>query len=242
MSALLINWPSDLSTYLPWVSLVAGVGGSLHCVGMCGGLVTATCDGSKDVVRYQVGRLLGYLMLGILAGALGSFLKFDERPFYFSLIPGLLVGIIFLYWGIQNFRGKKAEMPTPKFLSRLYQNLWLKLVAKNRNLSKAFFTGLISIFLPCGLLYGVLLGTVSLEHRHEAMISMLFFWLGTLPSMILAPAIVQKLIRPLKAKLPKAFGVGLMVLGISTITVRMVKMHDFYSVDTSSMSVKKSCH
>jgi sulfite exporter TauE/SafE len=238
----LINLPTDLSTFLPWVSLVAGVGGSLHCVGMCGGLVTATCEGSKDVMRYQLGRLLGYLSLGIVAGTLGSFLKFEERPLYVSLIPGLLVGIIFLYWGIQNFRGKKAEMPTPKFLSRLYQNLWLKLVAKNKNFSKAFFTGLISIFLPCGLLYGVLLGTVSLEHRHEAMISMLFFWLGTLPSMVLAPAIVQKLIRPLKAKLPRAFGVGLMVLGISTISVRMVKMHDFYNSEHDKAVVKKSCH
>jgi sulfite exporter TauE/SafE len=209
---------------------------------MCGGLVTATCEGSKDVMRYQLGRLLGYLSLGIVAGTLGSFLKFEERPLYVSLIPGLLVGIIFLYWGIQNFRGKKAEMPTPKFLSRLYQNLWLKLVAKNKNFSKAFFTGLISIFLPCGLLYGVLLGTVSLEHRHEAMISMLFFWLGTLPSMVLAPAIVQKLIRPLKAKLPRAFGVGLMVLGISTISVRMVKMHDFYNSEHDKAVVKKSCH
>ena len=238
----MINLPTDLSTFLPWVSLVAGVGGSLHCVGMCGGLVTATCEGSKDVMRYQLGRLLGYLSLGIVAGTLGSFLKFEERPLYVSLIPGLLVGIIFLYWGIQNFRGKKAEMPTPKFLSRLYQNLWLKLVAKNKNFSKAFFTGLISIFLPCGLLYGVLLGTVSLEHRHEAMISMLFFWLGTLPSMVLAPAIVQKLIRPLKAKLPRAFGVGLMVLGISTISVRMVKMHDFYNSEHDKAVVKKSCH
>ena len=150
MSAQLVNLFAEFKTYLPWVSFVAGVGGSLHCVGMCGGLVTASCEKSHDVFRYQVGRLLGYLLLGAFAGVLGSFLNFGSLTGYYSLIPALSIGLLFIYWGVQNLRGKKAELPVPKFFSKLYTKLWMKLVHKNQNLTKAFFTGLISIMLPCG--------------------------------------------------------------------------------------------
>ena len=139
-------------SYLPWVSFLAGLGGSLHCVGMCGGLVTATCQKSHDIARYQVGRLMGYLILGFFAGILGNIFTIQEANPKLTLIPGLFLGALFLFWGIQNYRGKKAELPMPKFLSRLYTSLWLRLIQKNQNASKAFFTGLISLFLPCGLL------------------------------------------------------------------------------------------
>ena len=75
MSGLSINM-IDVQHFFPWVSFLAGLSGSLHCVGMCGGLVTASCDKEKDVFRYQVGRLLGYMAIGAFAGFLGSFIKF----------------------------------------------------------------------------------------------------------------------------------------------------------------------
>ena len=187
-------------SYLPWVSFLAGLGGSLHCVGMCGGLVTATCQKSHDIARYQVGRLMGYLILGFFAGILGNIFTIQEANPKLTLIPGLFLGALFLFWGIQNYRGKKAELPMPKFLSRLYTSLWLRLIQKNQNASKAFFTGLISLFLPCGLLYGLVLGIVTFEHSFHALFTMFFFWLGTLPSMVLAPSIIQKFLKPLKLK------------------------------------------
>lgn len=220
-----INDLSEIKNYLPWVSFVAGLGGSLHCVGMCGGLVTATCEKSHDVFRYQVGRLLGYLILGAFAGFLGNLLNFESTPVYISLLPAMSIGLLFIYWGIQNFQGKKAEIPTPKFLSKVYSKLWMKLVHKNQNFTKAFFTGLISIMLPCGLLYGVVLGTVALQHTSEALTSMFFFWLGTVPSMVAAPGIIQKFLKPLKAKLPKTYAISLMTIGVMTISFRMAKLH-----------------
>jgi sulfite exporter TauE/SafE len=226
LSGQLISWLGEAKFYFPWISFLAGLGGSLHCVGMCGGLVTATCEKSNDVFRYQIGRLLGYLTLGGLAGIVGSYLNFKNVHPLISLIPAIFIGLLFIYWGLQNYRGKKAEIPAPKLFSRIYTDLWRKLVQKNKNFTKAFFTGLISIFLPCGLLYGVVLGTLAFQHVHEAMFSMFFFWLGTVPSMVVAPGIVQHLIRPLKSKLPKTFAVSLMLIGVMTITVRMMKIHE----------------
>jgi sulfite exporter TauE/SafE len=239
LSGLLANFQN----YFPWVSFIAGVGGSLHCVGMCGGLVTASCEKSKDIFRYQLGRLLGYLLLGLFAGFLGSLIKFENATPAIVILPGLTIGILFLYWGIQNWRGKKAELPMPKFMSKFYTFLWNKLVYKNMSFSKSFFTGLISIFLPCGLLYGIVLGGVALQHPMMALFSMFFFWLGTLPSMVLAPHVFQKILNPLRSKLPKTYAVSLIMIGLMTVSFRMVKYYELQNKNgENSQVMEHHCH
>jgi uncharacterized protein len=244
LSAQLINWLSEAKSFFSWVSFIAGLGGSLHCMGMCGGLVTATCERSTEVFRYQVGRLLGYLLLGIFAGVIGNFLDFKSVNPLVSLIPAIFIGVLFIFWGYQNYRGKKAELPAPKILSRLYTKLWQNLVQKNKNISKAFFTGFISIFLPCGLLYGVVLGTVAMQHTHEAILSMFFFWLGTVPSMVVAPAFVQRIVSPFKSQLPKTYAISLVLIGVMTISLRMVKVHEMQSIpkEAAEVHLPSTCH
>lgn len=239
LSDLLINFQN----FFPWVAFIAGLGGSLHCVGMCGGLVTASCDKNKDIIRYQLGRLLGYLALGLFAGYLGSLVKFESQSPIITIIPGLFIGLLFLYWGIQNWRGKKAELPMPKFMSHFYSFLWKKLVYKNMSFSKSFFTGLISIFLPCGLLYGVVLGGVAVQHPLMALISMFFFWLGTVPSMILAPHVLRKILDPLKTKIPRTYGATLILMGVLTVSFRVVTYYDLHSkAKTKNTTQERMCH
>jgi sulfite exporter TauE/SafE len=241
LSDQLINTLGEIRSYLPWISFVAGLGGSLHCVGMCGGLVTATCDKSYDVIRYQMGRLIGYLGLGAVAGLIGGYFNLGTIHPLLSLAPALLIGFLFIFWGYQNYRGKRAEIPTSKFLSKLYTKLWMSFVQKNKNFTKAFFTGLISIFLPCGLLYGIVLGTVSLQHGHEAILSMFFFWLGTVPSMVIAPKIIQRLLKPFKAKLPKTYAISLIVIGLLTISFRIGSVVR-QSPEHKNHKTEMSCH
>ncbi len=249
MWAQLANLLVEVKTYIPWVSFVAGVGGGLHCVGMCGGLVATSCDKSHDIFRYQVGRLLGYLLLGACAGLLAQLLQIDSLP-YFSLVTAIMMGALFIYWGAQNYFGKKAEIPVPQLLSKVYVKLWVRLVQKNNHLSKSFFTGLISILLPCGLLYGVVLGTVALQNTGEALLSVFFFWLGTVPSMVMAPGIIHKLLRPIKAKLPKTYAICLMMIGVMTISFRIAGLQDHgpqrgptqEARSTSAETSVKQCH
>lgn len=221
------------------LSLIAGFGGSIHCVGMCGGLVTATCERSNDVFRYQAGRLLGYMILGAFAGVIGNFLSFKNYPPGISLIPAVFMGLIFIYMGLRKFMNKKFEVPLPGFLKKFYFALWDKLVKTNRGVSRSFFVGLISIMLPCGLLYGVALGTVALQSLPLSLASVFFFWLGTLPSMIVAPELFRKILKPLSMKLPKTSAVALMMLGLITISVRVVKFEQNSHAATSSASSSK---
>ncbi len=238
--AHLVNWFSEIKSFLPWVSFIAGLGGSLHCAGMCGGLVTASCEKSGDVFRYQFGRLIGYLILGGVAGGLGQFLSVKNAHPLFSLVPAIFIGVLFIYWGIQNLYGKKAELPGARFLGGLYSKLWPLFVQKNRNFTKSFFIGLISIFLPCGLLYGVVLGTVAFQHIHEVFFAMFFFWLGTVPSMVVAPHLIQRIIRPLKSKLPKTFAISLIAIGVLTVSFRVVRFESSHHEKQGEH--KMSCH
>lgn len=236
MDLLNINF-STLSSLIPWVAFIAGLGGSLHCVGMCGGLVTASCSQGSDIFRYQIGRLIGYMVLGIVGAVLGEMFHFGGHPFM-SLLSAIVIGLMFIFWGLESLIGKRQILKEThplrrlpgQFLSKTYGSLWKKLVFKNATFTRSFFTGLVSIFLPCGLLYGVVISQVALvqatHQYHQVFIAMIFFWAGTLPSMVFAPKIFQKILRPLKEKLPKAFAVTLMVIGLTTITYRVIHYNE----------------
>jgi uncharacterized protein len=219
---------AQISTYAPYVSFIAGLTGSLHCLGMCGGLVTASCGQGQGVFRYQLGRLLGYLSLGIVASFAGQAMTFTWGP----LISALLMGLTFIYWGAQNFRRKHASVPAPKIFGRWYKKLW--------GFSKArpFFLGLISILLPCGLLYGIVVSTLALSGLAQVSLSIFTFWLGTLPALVAAPTLLHKFIGPLRQQLPRAYGVGLILIGLLTISQRI----DFTKNTHATVPEKHSCH
>lgn len=240
--------------FLPWVSLVAGLSGSLHCAGMCGGLVTASCSNGTDVVRYQFGRLAGYMVLAGIGAAIGSVLKTAYHP-ALSLFTAVMLGGFFILWGIESYLGKKTNLSSKvsskigRLSGAFYGKIWKRFIYKNETMTKSFFTGLASIFLPCGLLYGVVLSQAALAHSASEIahvfFSMFFFWLGTLPAMIFAPQLFKKILIPLKERLPKVFAMGLILIGLVTIGVRVKDVDSAWAGEkaggTKTMSAPR-CH
>ena len=65
-------------------AIIVGLLGSSHCIGMCGGIVSAFSMGIADDLRsapkslfsyqlaYNSGRICSYVLVGLLAGTLGS--------------------------------------------------------------------------------------------------------------------------------------------------------------------------
>lgn len=232
----------DLSTeFLPIASFIAGLSGSLHCVGMCGGLVTASCSGGKDVLKYQVGRLLGYAIIGSVAWFLGNAISGVISFQWGPLISGLFMGALFIYWGVQSYQGKKAELPLPGFLRSSYQFIFRNYVSKTHGL-RSFVIGLISIMLPCGLIYGLIIAALALGNYEQMMLSLLFFWLGTLPAMIGAPQLVKKILDPMRKKLPKAYAVIFIVIGMATIVGRLNHLPQDSEVSSSIDGEIHKCH
>lgn len=188
---------------------------------MCGGLVASTCSEKGDIFRYQLGRGLGYLVMGALAGGFGYLLDLKSLPLGVRLIPPFFLGGLFIYWGVQNLRMKRVPMRLPKFFSRTYSKLWGRYVSGRDLRERSFFIGLFSIFLPCGMLYGVVISTLAFQSPWMGMMAMFAFWLGTLPAMVIAPSIIRKILAPLRLRLPKLYSSALIIIGILTISFRV---------------------
>ena len=203
------------------MSFLIGLGGSLHCLAMCGGLVTATTKNQAEIFRYQLGRLISYGLIALLSGTLSKLILGQLKHPMLAIIPSLLIGSLFIFWGLKQLIGDLKELPMPGILKKTYQHVWGKFILHTHESWRGFFVGLISIFLPCGLLYGATLGLATAEHPTKALFAMFFFWLGTLPSMILFPKFFQNLIAPLKKRMPKTLGILVLTFGLMTVSFRL---------------------
>lgn len=212
--------------FFPLVALLAGLSGSFHCLGMCGGLVAASCQNRKNIFEYQFGRLIGYLILGWFSGLFGPLLHFKDLPSHYMLFPGAMMGILFIYWGIRELHIFKFnfQVALPLRLEKIYFHLWSSNQKIKSRTPRSFLTGLISIFLPCGLLYSMALAAALLGNPIYSAISLFSFWLGTLPAMALAPQLLNKFLTPLKINLPRAYAIGLIGLGLMTVGSRAYQL------------------
>jgi uncharacterized protein len=237
--ALYNSFYQHLNSVAWGAAFVAGLAGSLHCIGMCGGLVTASTRSTSDIAIYQVGRLLAYMILGFMAGSLGQVFKLQNIHPILSYLPTFFIGALFILWGLSSLWQKSFHVPLPKFLQKFYQHFWIKAVNTKAQMWRSFVTGFISIFLPCGFLYGIILGTIALQNAWLSSSVMFFFWLGTLPSMSLAPKMVQKVLSPLKKQRPKIYAFCLIFLGLITISWRSTALDLKVK---STVEPQASCH
>lgn len=193
------------------LALSAGFTGSFHCIGMCGPLVALHGHGNnwKNLVQYQIGRLISYALLGTISGALGSRLGWSLTQLGF-VQRGILIlfGVLLIGLGLLSLFKKNPHF---EFLGHLSQKIskvtffqsWPSLTA-----------GGLSAFLPCGYLYAFVLASASLASSGWSAMFMAFFWLGTLPGLWASGWIVQALGRRTSGKLALATPLFLMVLGI----------------------------
>jgi sulfite exporter TauE/SafE len=153
-----------------------GLASSLHCVGMCGGIsvlfgYSPGC-GAQAASRTQAmlhgGRIISYMSLGALAGAVGS-------TALVGLDPG--TGHFLLRWAAALSLGwiglaMVGLIPSPAFLA-------------HAGLPRPAMR-LILRLLPCGMVYGALLFAMFAGTALGGALVMLGFGLGTLPALIVA--------------------------------------------------------
>ena len=183
-------------------ALILGLLASAHCAGMCGGLQTALQQPSvlrsaNEIVRHglilNAGRLTTYCVAGALIAAGGAgFLQALDLPQitqavrYFTALLLILMGYQFLFSRHKPFA----------VVERLGGTLW-QVVSKHMSAdnSRAPFTafkrGIAWGFLPCGLVYAVLLTTLFSAGPLQGGLVMLGFGLGTLPAMLLTGGVYQ---------------------------------------------------
>ena len=99
--------------------LGAGFVGSVHCVGMCGGLIAVASDGANRAGQrlamqgsYQGGRLASYLVLGLVAGALGHALDLAGQAAGVGKTAAVVAGLAMTVGGLWAMLEAGGAMPS----------------------------------------------------------------------------------------------------------------------------------
>lgn len=179
-------------------ALILGLLAGAHCAGMCGGLQMAMqAGGSQEVtlrsrkealthlLLMNFGRIITYVFAGVFFTYIGyaalNGLNITNSAKWLRIATGVVIFLI----GLQILLGKHRPF---QFIEPLGAAVWRpvsKLINHTSNRkSQSLITGLAWGFLPCGLVYSVLLVTVFSNDVSASALTMLGFGLGTMPSLI----------------------------------------------------------
>ena len=166
--------------------------GSGHCIGMCGGLVTAlglSSDGRRAGLTfhllYNLGRTLTYSLIGLAVGWLGSAMVYKHAlqgvtrylllgSDILVILAGLGTAGLFRWLNLSLFEFAGPIQSMTKATRSLR-----KLPAA----ASALPLGVLFGFLPCGFLYAMILTAAQSADTLKGGLIMLAFGLGTLPAL-----------------------------------------------------------
>jgi sulfite exporter TauE/SafE len=149
------------------LTFVAGLLGSSHCVGMCGGLtmiLSLTPRGRWHILGRQLafsaGRIFTYSVLGGLAGVLGQQLAAMGATNGAVRVAGglcVLAGLFLMVEGLTaaGFTWRRKSVAAAACGGCLSGPLFSTFL-RAPGLHSAFLAGLLTGFLPCGLVYAFL--------------------------------------------------------------------------------------
>lgn len=189
---------------------LAGLGGGvMHCAPMCGPFVLGQVgDGLARLpagklcemhrlshamlAPYHLGRLATYMGLGALAASAGAGLGMFIWPAGLRAALLALAALLFLGLALRGIAPSRA---------RYFQGRDILGVAAGRALARAaglvtgpwhvggfrgrFLRGVLLGFLPCGMLYTVLVLAAATAHPVAGALAMLAFGLGTVPALLI---------------------------------------------------------
>jgi uncharacterized protein len=181
---------------LLFAGLALGFISSMHCVGMCGPLALALpidhlsfSNKIAATTLYHAGRIITYILLGILFGTVGKGFYLAGWQQAFSVATGIIMLLIIIfYFGLKKcFRLKWVE----NFNWTIQKSIGYFL--SKRNYSSYFLLGFANGLLPCGMVY-IAIGTalVTGDPLHSA-IFMAGFGLATVPALLLLTGISKSL-------------------------------------------------
>jgi len=182
---------NEFSLLAVWL---VGLMGGVHCLGMCGsivGIFTTQLPAQQSRwpfhLTYSAGRIVSYAVAGALVGAIGKagLLMRDAVPVQHLLfaLSSLMLVMLGLYlaglWGAV----RRVEQLGGALWQRL-QPFTAKLLPVN-TLPKALALGALWGWLPCGLVYSVLVSALASGSASQGALIMAAFGLGTLPNLLL---------------------------------------------------------
>lgn len=201
-------------------ALLVGFSGGVHCVGMCGGIVTALSlpTGKRQpfvfYLTYSLGRIASYAVAGALAGLLGSAAFLSDALYPLQQALYLLAQLMLILLGLYLAGLNHAVLMLERWGGRLWtrlQPLFGRMLPV-RNLRQALAAGALWGWLPCGLVYSVLVAALASGNAADGAALMLAFGLGTLPNLLVMAWLAERIKRVAQDKRVK-FVAGMVVAG-----------------------------
>lgn len=226
------------------VFFVVGLLGGAHCLGMCGPLVTMysdrlTANAGPDRVGwyeirqhllFNVGRTIGYALVGATMGALGAAV-FDAAAVAsvadgVRAAVGIAVGTSIMLVGVTY--GLRGRLPQSipwggRFFSRVtatmtdYADHW---VAGPRIVGLGMLHGL----LPCPILYPAFMYAFARGSPVDGLISLGLLGLGTLPTLFAYGTAFQSLRPETRERLHRVLGIAFVVLGYLPLSMGLAAL------------------
>ena len=194
------------------VLFLVGVLTSIHCVGMCGGIMLSQSlsgesknkfEAIQPALLYNLGRVIAYTILGGIIGGLGSVISLSIVS---KAAIQIFAGVFMIIMGL-NMAGfsafRKFQIKLPSFSCK----------TKNKARSPLII-GILSGFMPCGPLQTMQLFALGTGSPLKSALSMFMFAIGTVPLMLTFGALSGLLSRGYTKKLLKFSGVLIIILGL----------------------------
>jgi sulfite exporter TauE/SafE len=219
---------------------LAGLLGSVHCVGMCGGIVTALTAGIDPARRrsgwrmlpfqsaYNLGRITSYAVAGAIAGAIGQGTLGVFGP-HRAVFLGHLISAGFLIAMGLYLAGWWRGLAV---LERAGSRVWRRIEPLGRRLlpvrspAGALVLGLLWGWLPCGLVYSALAWALASGGASQGALIMLAFGAGTLPTLLALGGAGSWLLRMARtARVRVAFGTLAILFGVYAMGMAFTHGH-----------------
>lgn len=166
-------------------ALILGLGGSFHCIGMCGPIAfvlpvdrTNKWKATLQSLLYHLGRMITYSFIGALFGLFGKGLSLVGFQQNVSILMGVIMILAVVF--PTNYLAKfNFASPLYKLTQKLKKYLGSYLQKKSN--SALFVIGILNGFLPCGLVYMALIGSIAMGDPVQGALYMFIFGAGTSP-------------------------------------------------------------
>jgi hypothetical protein len=199
---------------------------------MCGGIVGALSLGGQQSgpnswqrillfqLAYNLGRISSYTLAGVLVGGLGwlaaNLVALHQAQQILAFIAGFFMVLLGLYlagW----WRGLARIEQAGGVLWRRIEPLGRKMIPV-RSPAQALVLGMIWGWLPCGLVYSVLIGAIAAGGPVQGGLLLFSFALGTLPNLLLMGVFAARLSRFVANPTVRGIAGGLVILfGVLTL-------------------------
>lgn len=214
--------------YLAVSAFVAGLLGGAHCAAMCGGIVAActsrrapgTPERWRFALAYNAGRIGSYILAGVLAGTIGQASVFLHGGATVQRVLLIAAGVsmaLLALW-LAGVSGLVRRFEAAGGVVWKVLQPYSRRVLPADTPRQALALGALWGWLPCGMVYSVLLIAVSTGSAVEGALVMTAFGLGTLPNLLAIGALAARL-RALSAnpRLRGAVAASVGALGVAAL-------------------------